>query len=100
MDFGLRAFVASCRTFRGFFLLWEISSSVVVVVMQRKHFFKTVARRVNTVALEQMPLDGLNGRVPKAIYIPSWAAYSADRFSCCLSSLRERQEESDSETCY
>ena len=98
--FGLRAFVASCRTFWGFFLLWEIPSSIVVVVMQRKHFFKTVARRVNTVALEQMPLDNLNGRVPKAIYIPSWAAYSADCFSCCLSSPRKRQEETDFDTCY
>ena len=100
MDFGLRAFVASCRTFRGFFLLGEIPSSVVVVVMQRKHFFKTVARRVNTVALEQMPLDGLNRRVPTAIYIPSRAAYSADRFSCCLDSPRERQKEPDFDTCY
>ena len=68
--------------------------------MQRKHFFKAVARRVNTMALEQMPLDSLNGRVPTAIYVPSWAAYSADRFSCCLDSPRERQEESDFDTRY
>jgi hypothetical protein len=68
--------------------------------MQRKHFFKTVARRVNTMALEQMPLDSLNRRVPTAIYIPSRAAYSADRFSCCLDSPRERQKESDFDTRY
>ena len=68
--------------------------------MQRKHFFKAVARRVNTMALEQMPLDSLNGRVPTAIYIPSWAAYSAVRFSSCIASLRERQEESDFDSRY
>ena len=100
VGFESRALVASCRTFLGFFLCGEIPSSVVVVVMQRKHFFKTVACRVNTVALEQMPLDGLNRRVPTAIYIPSWATYSAYRFGCCLDSPPERQKESEFDTCY
>jgi hypothetical protein len=68
--------------------------------MQRKHFFKAVARWVNTMTLEQMPLDDLNRGVPTAIYIPSRAAYSADRFSCCLDSPRERQEESNFDTRY
>ena len=92
--------VTSCRTLRFFLLLGDMPSSVVVVVMQRKHFVKTIATRINAVAVEQMPLYDLNSRVPMAVYIPSRAGCSADRFSCCLGSPGERQKESDFDTCY